>query len=422
MPERSTAPPLSPDSARVSRRRGFGPLIAVLAALTAVAPFATDMYVPGLPALADSLTASEPSVQLSMTVFLIGLAIGQVLIGPVSDSLGRRRILLAGAAAFAVLSAGCAVAPTIELFNAARFLQGFAGAAGLVVARAVITDHFPGPEAARHFSTLAVITFLAPVLAPVLGGAILAVAQWRIVFVLLAVFGALLVIGVLVRVPESLPSERRRRGGVAATLRAMADLLSRRALVGYVLTLALGSAALFTYIVGSTFVFQDVYGVSPTGYSLIFATNAMGMLAAGLAFGRLAGRIRLNALLGTGIALAIGASGALAVALATVGAGLAAVWIALFLVSAGTGLALPAATTIAQTLGSDSPGSTSALVGGGQFLCGAAAAPLVGIFGTASALPMSLLILTAFGCAGVCLAAVARPWQGHGEHRDTAAT
>ncbi|MFJ5307271.1 multidrug effflux MFS transporter [Streptomyces sp. NPDC088350] len=402
------------DSPDPSRRAAVA-LVAVLAALTAVAPLATDMYVPGLPALGHTLGASGSAVQLTMTAFLAGLVVGQLLIGPLSDGLGRRRLLLAGAAGFVFFSLVCAVAPGIGVLTGARFLQGVTGAAGMVLARAVLTDRFHGPDLPRHFAVLSQIMGVAPIAAPVLGGAILTVSTWRAVFVVLAVMGGLLLLAVLRKVPESLPPERRHTGGVASTFRAMGALLSRRTFMGYVLVLAFVSAALFTYISGSSFVFENLHGVSATTYSLIFATNAFAMLIAGAAFSRLAGRTRLNNLLVAGVAVA--AVGALLQVLLVliVGETLAGTWITLFVTAGGIGMVFPSTMSIGQTLGRSAPGAASALLGGLQFLFGALAAPLVGLFGEDSSLPMALIMLIAVVAAGVALVGLARPWEGRGE-------
>ncbi len=221
-PSRPTAASASaPAGPTDPARRAAVALVAVLAALTAVAPLATDMYVPGFPAMGHTLGASNPAVQLTMTAFLAGLVVGQLVIGPLSDSLGRRGLLLSGTAAFMVFSVACAIAPTVGILTGARFLQGVSGAAGMVLARAVLTDRFQGADLPRYFAVLSQIMGVAPVAAPVLGGAVLAVSTWRAVFVVLTVMGGLLVLGVLRKVPESLPPERRHAGGITQTFRAM---------------------------------------------------------------------------------------------------------------------------------------------------------------------------------------------------------
>ncbi|MFF4257763.1 multidrug effflux MFS transporter [Streptomyces sp. NPDC001663] len=399
-----------------SSGRSTAVLVAVLGSLTAVAPLATDMYVPGFPALGDALGASSSAVQLTMTAFLAGFVVGQLLIGPLSDGIGRRRLLMSGLAGFIVLSVVCAAAPNVGVLTGARFLQGVTGAAGTVLARAVLTDRFHGPQLPRYFAVLSQIMGVAPIAAPVLGGAILTVSGWRAVFAVLAVLGVLLLLGVVWRVPESLPPERRHGGGLGGTFRAMGGLVARRTFMGYVLVLAFVSAALFTYISGSSFVFENLHGVSSTTYSLIFASNAAGMLIAGAVFSRLVGRgVRLNSLLTAGVCVA--ALGALTQVLLvlTVGETLAGTWVTLFVTVGGIGMIFPASMSIGQALGRRTPGAASALLGGLQFLLGALASPLVGLFGEDSSLPMALIMLTAVAAAGVALVALARPWRGEGE-------
>ncbi|GAA2260496.1 Bcr/CflA family drug resistance efflux transporter [Streptomyces ruber] len=414
---RATAPsPPSAASPPPSKGTAAG-LVAVLAALTSVAPLATDMYVPGFPDMGDALGASSSAVQLTMTAFLAGLVVGQLLFGPLSDGLGRRRLLLGGTAGFVLFSLVCAVAPNVGVLIAARFLQGVAGAAGMVLARAVLTDRFHGADLPRYFAVLSQIMGVAPIAAPVLGGAILSVSTWRAVFAVLTVIGVLLLLAVLRKVPETLPPERRHGGGLAATFRAMGALLGRRAFMGYVLVLALVSAAMFAYIGGSSFVFENLHGVSSGMYSLVFAVNAVGMLIAGFLFSRLAGRVRLITLLVTGVGVA--ALGALAqtVLVLTAGETLAGTWITLFVTLCGVGLVFPSTMSIGQALARDTPGAASALLGGLQFLFGAVASPLVGVFGEDSSLPMALIMLVTVAAAGVALVALAQPWRGQGEPR-----
>ncbi|HKT05925.1 MAG TPA: multidrug effflux MFS transporter [Rugosimonospora sp.] len=397
----------------VPERRGR--LVVVLGALTAVAPLTIDAYVPGFPELTRSLHTGPAEVQLSMTAFLVGLAAGQILLGPVSDGLGRRRVILAGVAAYTVLSVACALAPGITVLVGARFLAGVAAAAGVVVARAVVTDRFQGRDIPRTFSLLSVILGVAPVAAPVLGGLILAVSSWRAIFVVQAGVGLLLLATAAAWVPESLPPERRQRGGLSTTFRAMGALAARREVLGYVLVTAFTGAALFTYIAGATFVFQDGYHVSTTGYSLVFATNATGMLLASALFGALAARVRVNTLLTAAVSGSALASAALVAVLLAGGGGLAVTWSLLVVALAGIGVMLPASMTIGQVLGRRSAGAASALMGGLQFLFGAVASPLVGAIGAASALPMAVIMAGALGAAVLALLCLARPWQGHGE-------
>jgi DHA1 family bicyclomycin/chloramphenicol resistance-like MFS transporter len=366
--------------------------------------------------MGEALRASSSAVQLTMTAFLAGLVVGQLIVGPLSDGLGRRRLLISGSAGFVLFSLACAVAPNVSVLTGARFLQGVAGAAGMVLARAVLTDRFHGAELPRYFAVLSQIMGVAPIAAPVLGGLILSVTTWRAVFAVLAVLGVLLLLAVLRAVPESLPPEQRHGGGLVSTFRAMGLLLAHRTFMGYVLVIALVAAALFAYISGSSFVFENLHGVSSTAYSLIFATNAVGMLVAGAVFSRLAGRgVRLNTLLTAGVGLCLLGALAQVLLVVVVGESLAGTWITLFVTVCGVGLVFPSGMSIGQAVGRVAPGAASALLGGLQFLFGALASPLVGLFGEDSSLPMAVVMLIAVAAAGLALLGLARPWQGRGE-------
>jgi Bcr/CflA subfamily drug resistance transporter len=408
MPATSSA--ALPRQAQSDPARRSALLIAILGVLSAVAPLACDMYVPGFPELGRSLHASSTAVQLSMTAFLAGLVVGQPLIGPVSDALGRRRLLIPGTVLFAVLSLACAFAPGAPELIAARFLEGVTGAAGMVLARAVITDRFHGPELPRYFSMLSMVFGVAPVAAPVIGGVILSLAGWRAVFVVLAVIGGLLAAAVVPGVPESLPPERRSRQGMAGTFRAMGGLLHSREFAGTTLTLGFTGAALFAYISGSSFVFEDVYRTSATGYSLIYATNGVSMLLASAVFGRLARRLRLGTLIGIGVALAAAGTLALAALTLITGGSVAATWACLFVALFGVGTVIPAAMTLGQQQGRQAPGAASGVLGSIEFLMGAIASPLVGAFGADSAAPMAVVMLAAVAGAAAALLLV-RPWH-----------
>lgn len=396
-------------------KTGDTALVAVLGALTAVASLSIDMNVPGLPSMASALHVGAAGIQLSMTALLLGLAAGQVLFGPVSDRLGRRGLIIAGSAGFTVLSVVCAVAPNIEILLAARLLQGICGAAGMVLARAVVTDRFAGRDIPKYFALLAQILGISPVAAPLIGGAVLSLSGWREIFIVLAVIGAAILAGVLAWLPESLPAERRHPQGLAGTFRSMGDLTRHRGFLGFAIVLGLCSAAMFAYIGESSFVFEDLHHVSPGFYSMIFAVNAVGAVAGGTAFGVLSRTARLNTLLvaATTIATA-GAVLGLVVTLAF-GDTLAGSWVTLFIVMTGIGMMIPAALSLGQGVGRHASGAASALLGGVQFTLGAVAAPLAGAFNSASSLPMVLVILVALLLAVVALVALVQPGRGHGE-------
>jgi MFS transporter, DHA1 family, multidrug resistance protein len=407
----TTTAPTAPDEVRRGASRGNAMLIAVLGALTATGSLGIDMYVPGFPELGRSLHAGSTAVQLSMTAFLAGIVVGQPLIGPLSDALGRRRLLVPGTVLFALLSLVCAFVPGAPELIVTRFLQGIAGAAGMVLARAVITDRFDGADLPRYFSMLSVILAVAPVAAPVLGGMMLSLSGWRAIFVLLTVIAGLLATAVVVWVPESLPPEQRNRNGTAATFRAMGRLLRRREFTGIALTLGFTcGGALFSYISGSSFVFEDVYGTSATQYSLIFATNAIGMLVAGGLFGWLSRRLRVATLMCVGVAVIALSVVAQTVVTVIMGGSLIGTWACLFVTLFGIGMTMPAAMSLGQQLGREESGAASGALGSAQFLLGAIASPLVGAFGTGSALPMAAVMLVAVVC-GVATLFMARPWR-----------
>ncbi|MEU6915396.1 multidrug effflux MFS transporter [Streptomyces olindensis] len=381
-------------------------LLVVLAGLSAASPLATDMYVPGLPDLARSLGTDASGAQMSLTGFLAGIIVGQLVLGPISDVVGRRPVLVVGTGLFAVFSAVCALAPDLAVLNAARLGQGITGAAGIVVARAVVSDLFVGDgELATVFSRLGAITATAPVLAPLAGGALLLVVSWRYVFAFLAVVGLLLTLGVLRWVPESHPPQARLTGGLAGGLRAIGRVAARRAVLAPVLALAFGGAAVFAYIAGTTFVFQDIYHLDPALSSLVYGVNAVGNMAGSLAYGWLARRWSAETLLVASGVLALAGPAALLLVQVTVGSGLPVTWLCLLFALTAFGVFFPAVVTIAQSRGRAAPGATSALLGGGQFLLGAGVSPLVGLFGTRSPAPMAAIMASCLALATLAAAA-----------------
>lgn len=364
----------------------------VLAGLSGASPLATDMYVPALPDLARSLATDAAGAQMSLTGFLAGIIVGQLVLGPLSDAVGRRPVLIGGSVLFAVFSAACALAPTVEVLNTARVGQGIAGAAGIVVSRAVVADLYDDRELPLVFSRLGAITAAAPVVAPLAGGALLLAVSWRYVFAVLAVMGLLLSLGVWRWIPESHPPHARVTGGMTASLRAIAEVAAQRAILAPVLALACGGAAVFAYIAGTTFVFQDIYRLSPALSSLVYGVNAVGNMAGSLAYGHLAKRRNPETLLIISGALATTGAAALLLIQATTGSTTSLTWLCLLITISAFGVFFPAVITVAQSRGRAAPGATSALLGGSQFLFGAAASPLVGLFGTQSPAPMAAVM------------------------------
>jgi DHA1 family bicyclomycin/chloramphenicol resistance-like MFS transporter len=379
-------------------------LTLVLGALAGLGPFSIDMYLPSFPSLAQSLGVSVAAVQLTLATYLAGLALGQLLYGPLSDRLGRRRPLLAGLALYVVASLLCAVAPSLPVLAGARFVQALGGCAGLVISRAVVRDHFDARGSASLYSSLILVMGVAPIVAPLLGGQLLQVAGWRAVFVFLAALGAAGWAMVALLLPESLPPASRARRTPLEAVRAMGALFGQ----GHFLRLALAGgasqAAMFAYISGSPFVFIELFGVPPSRYGLLFGANAFGLIAASQLNRVLVPRFGVVRVLRGAVGLAPVAYAALFL-LARGGAGLWGVLPPLFLGIATVGLALPNATAAAMSaFGGSQAGSASALLGTLQMGCGAAAATAVSALADGTARPMTGVMLL---CAALGLSLLA---------------
>ncbi|MFJ8659245.1 Bcr/CflA family multidrug efflux MFS transporter [Streptomyces sp. NPDC093795] len=402
-------------TAPVEAARRTGLLVTlVLGGLTALPPLSMDMYLPALPEVTGALNAPAATVQLTLTACLAGMALGQLVVGPMSDKWGRRRPLLIGMVVYVLATAVCALAPTAELLIGFRLLQGLAGAAGIVIARAVVRDLYDGVEMARFFSTLMLISGVAPIIAPLIGGQILRLTDWRGVFHVLTVIGFLLTLVVWRFLDETLPAERRHEGGVGQALRTMKGLLADRVFTGYMLTGGLAFAALFAYISASPFVVQEIYGASPQTFSLLFGLNSIGLVAVGQINGKLlVGRVSLDKALGWGLGTILLAS--LALLLMTSGVfgevGLVPVAAGLFVLMSAMGLAMPNTNAQALMRTPHAAGSASALLGTTSFLVGAVASPLVGIAGEHTAVPMAVVQLTCAVLAVACFLGLCRPWR-----------
>ncbi|MPY62595.1 multidrug effflux MFS transporter [Streptomyces spongiae] len=406
-------PPPSSGPDRGALRRTGLLVTLLLGGLTATPPLAMDMYLPSLPEVTGSLHAPATTVQLTLTACLAGMALGQLVVGPMSDRWGRRRPLLAGLAVYIVATALCALAPTVEFLIAFRLLQGLAGAAGIVIARAVVRDLYDGVAMARFFSTLMLISGVAPIVAPLIGGQILRVTDWRGVFVLLIFLGLALTALVWWRLPETLAPAERHKGGVGEALRAMRGLLADRVFTGYTLAGGFAFAALFAYISASPFVIQEIYGASPQTFSLLFGVNSIGLVIAGQINGKvLVGRVGLDRVLATGLTIiTLAAVALLLMATGTFGeVGLWPMAAGLFVLMTAMGITLPNTQALALMRVRHAAGSASALLGTSTFLIGAIASPLVGIAGEDTAVPMAVVQLAAVLVAVACFVALCRPW------------
>ncbi|ANE74163.1 multidrug effflux MFS transporter [Dickeya solani] len=366
----------------------------ILGALAALGPLCIDLYLPALPQMTGALAASTAVTQLSLTAGLLGLGAGQLIFGPLSDKLGRRLPLLLSLAMLLLTSVWCALAQDIGQLVVARLLQGIAGAGGAVLSRAIARDLYVGHALTRFFSLLMLINGLAPILSPVLGGLLLGVTDWRGIFALLAVIAGLLLTMSVLRLNETLPAERRIAGGVGSMLSSLGSLLREREFMGLCLAQGLCGAGMFAYIGASPFVLQEVYGLSPQAFSLCFAVNGIGLIAAGQLASHFSLRFGEQRVLRAGLTIAVISALALTVA-GLLHAPLIGILVPLFFAIAMIGIVGPCASSLAMQSQGSKAGSASALIGLSMFALGALSVPFTGLTGSTSALSMALVIL---GC------------------------
>lgn len=347
-------------------------ILILVGIVSAFGPFVTDFYLPALPALGSYFTTSASMVQLTLTVSMIGLAIGQLFIGPLSDRYGRKMPLIVSLILFILSTVGCLGSNTIGQFLVFRFIQGIAGAGGVVISKSIATDLYEGKQLARFFSMLSSVQGLAPICAPVLGGLLLTVTDWR------GIFRTLLVIGILLlftttRFRESLQTPV--TGGLSAAFKAYLPVMRNRCFMRYVLVQAMAMGVMFTYIAASPFIFQEHYGLSPVVYSLCFGVNALGIMGGSLLI------IRFK---DVKAALSLGAKGFLFMSLivAVLLIGNMSVWaveVALFVLLVCLGMILPTSTTLALEPVRENSGNASAILGFLTFFVGGVCSPLAGL-------------------------------------------
>lgn len=373
----------------LSPRADYAVFVAALGILSAVSPLATDMYLASLPDLAHYFGTTAAMIQLTLTTYMVGIAVGQFLLGPLSDVWGRHKLMIAGNAVFLLASFGIVVAPTIETVLVLRTLQGLAGAAGVVIARAVVSDISEGTRAAQLYSVLALIVSLGPVVAPLMGGVIATVAHWQAVFWVLTAFGGLMLACSVLVIPETLPPERRAQGGLGRILSNALAVVRDRRFILYALSFGFSFGALFSYISASSFVIQNVLGYSALAYSVIFALNACGSIVLATANTKLVKRHRPQDLLLIGVA-GMTVFSVLNLVLVLLGVVGTATLVLLFLTQTCMGLILGNAVAMAQhraqRLGLS--GTGSAVVGMLQFILAGIVSPLTGLGGDHTAVPM----------------------------------
>ncbi|MUL40564.1 multidrug effflux MFS transporter [Streptomonospora sp. PA3] len=397
-------------------------LVLVLGTLTAIGPLATDLYLPAFPQIAADLDAQQAQIQLTLTAMMLGLSLGQLVIGPLSDALGRRGPLLVGFAAFALASFACVLVTSASALAVLRFVQGIAGASGAVIARAVVRDVFEGDEAARFFSRLMLVTGLAPLLAPVLGAQLLRVGPWQVSFVALGVLALVSLTVVALWLPETLPVSVRRPFRVGSLLRTVGSLVRDVRFIGPTLTLGLAFAMLFTYVSSFSFVSQSRFGASEQGFALMFAVNTAGLMIGTQVNAYLIGRVETSRRLAGGLVAALCAVGVLGVlalgGLSGPGA-LVALTCVFFTMMLSLGFVMPNATTLA--ISSQVPavaGTASALMGSLQFALGGGLSSMAGWTDSGEASLASMaVVMGSVGVASGAVFAVSSWWSARVRER-----
>ena len=390
-------------SVQTSARHQHATLIVVLGLLTALGPFTIDLYLPALPAIARQLHTGEAAVQMTLTGTLVGLGVGQLVIGPLSDAVGRRRPLLAGIGLHIGASLLCAAAPAVLLLGTLRFLEGLGAAAAAVIAMAVVRDRFTGHTAATALSRLILVVGVSPVLAPTVGAQLLRWTDWRGVFLALAVIGAAVALVAGLVLPETLPPGRRRAGGWRTTVADYRRLLRDRVYVGLVLVTGLSMAALFAYVAGSSFVLQEQFELTKQQFGLVFAVNAVALIGAPQLNVVLLRRFTpygiLHAALVAGAVLAV-----LLVAVTVTGVGgLPGILVPLFLILGAVGFRGPNATALALSRHGEIAGTAASLLGAAQFGVGGLAAPIVGMLGNDAVAMVTVIAMATFAALGALL-------------------
>ena len=410
-----TLPGVEPAAQRApSTRRDVFVFISVLGGVCMLSALASDLFQPGLPAVAADLRASTGAVQLTVTAMLFGSAVGQLAVGPLSDSIGRMKPLLAGLVLFVVASLLCIIAPSVGFLVAMRFLQGIAAATGIALANAMVADHFRDTEAARVLSRLVMVSLLPPIFAPLLGGQMLRAVSWRWLFAVMAAFGVALIVAAVLGLRESLPRERRAPLGLRTAFSGMGGLWRDLGFTGLTISAALMIGAFFAYLTASSFVLQDDYGLSPVAFSVLFSVNAVGMTAGTYLNHLLLAWVSPRTLLAAGVAgCVIAGVSSLAVTLVG-GLGLAALAVPLFLLVFSIGVALPDFTALALSRHPAAVGAAAAGYGTVRIGLASLMTPLAGVGGGIAAVPMAA---TMAGASVLSLAVLALVWRRVGSAR-----
>ncbi|WP_292863630.1 multidrug effflux MFS transporter [Microbacterium sp.] len=401
--DRSSSPSTAPivlhpgDAITTSRRVVY---IILLGALTALGPFTIDLYLPAFPVLQADFHTTAAAIQLTLTGTMIGFALGQLIVGPLSDKVGRRIPLLSVTALHVVASTGAALAPSLELLSVARVLMGMGAAAGGVVAMAIVRDLFGGRRLVVMLSRLALVSGVAPVAAPLIGSALLAIMPWRGIFVVLAAYGLVMLVSAIVIVPETLPVARRQEKGGATVLQRYRSVLRDRVFIGVLIIGGMTFSGLFSYLSASPFLFQEGYGFDPQQYGVLFAVNSVGVVVGVQVASRLAARFGPQWVLAWSTAVLVLASTAIVV-LDQLGAGLWGTMVPLFVFMTACGFTFPCVQVLALDRHGKAAGTAASLIGACNFGVAGIISPLVGWIAKDAGITATTMAVVMIGCAVV---------------------
>ena len=403
-PDPATAPVmLHPgDAIPVSRRVLY---IIVLGALTALGPFTIDLYLPAFPQLEADFATSAAMIQLTLTGTMIGFAIGQLVVGPLSDKIGRRVPLIAVTALHVLASIAAAIAPDLVLLGTARVVMGIGAAAGGVVAMAIVRDLFGGRRLVTMLSRLALVSGVAPVVAPLIGSALLVVMPWRGIFVFLAAYGLLMLIAAVVTLPETLPKERRHERGSSTVLQRYRSVFSDRVFVGVLIIGGMTFSGLFSYLSASPFLFQQTHGLDPQAYGLLFAANSIGVVGGVQAASRLAARFGPQWVMSFSTAMLL-LSGTAIIVCDLVGAGFWGTVIPLWLFMTACGFTFPCVQVLALDRHGKAAGTAASVLGASNNGVAAIISPAVGLISAGSGITATTMATVMVGCAVIAVLAL----------------
>ncbi|SDC55880.1 MFS transporter, DHA1 family, bicyclomycin/chloramphenicol resistance protein [Microbacterium enclense] len=393
----ATAPiVLHPGDAIPSSRRVL--YIVLLGALTALGPFTIDLYLPAFPVLEADFQTTAAAIQLTLTGTMIGFALGQLIVGPLSDKVGRRIPLLTVTALHVAASIFAALAPTLGTLSVARVLMGAGAAAGGVVAAAIIRDLFGGRRLVVMLSRMAMVSGVAPVLAPLAGSALLLVMPWRGIFVVLAVYGAVMLVSAIIFIPETLPPARRGGPGATTVWQRYGSVFRDRVFIGVLVIGAMAFSGLFSYLSASSFLFQVTYGFNPQQYGVLFAVNSVGVVVGVQVASRLAARFGPQWVLAVSTAVLVLAGGTI-VLTDQLGLGLWGTVIPLFFFMTACGFTFPCAQVLALDRHGKAAGTAQSIIGAANFGVAGIISPLVGLLATGSGITATTMASVMVGCA-----------------------